>query len=138
MDYDDSPEEAEFRAGLRAWLTEHAPPPPPPLWETDATHEYKTKWMTDLYDGGWVGLSWPVEYGGRGLSPLYEAILNEELGAAGVPNAAGSVSFLGRALIEYGTERQCEDQGEEVHRGRPPKRPMARIRAMEPNSTQVA
>ena len=109
MDYDDSAEEAEFRAGLRAWLAEHAPPPPPPLWETDATHEYKTKWMTALYDGGWVGLSWPVEYGGRGLSPLYEAILNEELGAAGVPNAAGSVGFLGRALIEYGTEQQCEE-----------------------------
>ena len=48
---------------------------------------YKTKWLAELYDGGWVGLSWPVEFGGRGLSPLYEAILNEELGAAGVPNA---------------------------------------------------
>jgi alkylation response protein AidB-like acyl-CoA dehydrogenase len=63
--------------------------------------------MRALYDGGWVGLSWPAEFGGRGLSPLYEAILNEELGAAGVPNAASSVSFLGRAILEYGTERQC-------------------------------
>jgi alkylation response protein AidB-like acyl-CoA dehydrogenase len=107
VDYGDSPDEAAFRTDLRAWLAEHVPPPPPPLWETEATHHYKVSWMRALYDGGWVGLSWPAEFGGRGLSPLYEAILNEELGAAGVPNAASSVSFLGRAILEYGTERQC-------------------------------
>jgi alkylation response protein AidB-like acyl-CoA dehydrogenase len=64
------------------------------------------RWLTELYDGGWVGLSWPVEYGGRGLSPLYESILNEELGAAGLPNAASPVAFLGRAILAYGTEEQ--------------------------------
>jgi alkylation response protein AidB-like acyl-CoA dehydrogenase len=106
VDYDDSPQEANFRTNLRAWLEENRPEPPPPLWETAATHEYKTKWLSKLYDGGWVGLSWPVEYGGQGLSPLYEAILNEELGAAGVPNAASSVGFLGRAIVAYGTETQ--------------------------------
>ena len=109
MDYDDSAEEAEFRSGLRRWLTDHRPEPPPPLWETEAMHVYKTKWLAELYDGGWVGLSWPVEFGGRGLSPLYEAILNEELGAAGVPNASSSVGFLGRAILAYGTEEQCRE-----------------------------
>jgi len=52
-----------------------------------------------------MGLSWPVAYGGRGLAATYEAVLNDEIGAAGAPPAP-HVGFLGRALLHYGTEAQ--------------------------------
>ena len=58
------------------------------------------------YRGGWLGLSWPEEYGGRGLNPFYDAILNEELGRAGIAHAAPPVGWLGRAILAYGTEEQ--------------------------------
>ena len=42
-------------------------------------------WHQTLYEAGYIGLSFPIEYGGHGLSPIYEAILNDELGRAGAP-----------------------------------------------------
>ncbi len=50
MIYDDSPGELEFREGLRSWLKGHNPGPPPPLWETDALHAYRMRWLRELYD----------------------------------------------------------------------------------------
>jgi alkylation response protein AidB-like acyl-CoA dehydrogenase len=52
-----------------------------------------------------MGLSWPVEYGGRGLAATYEAIFNDEIGSAGAPPAP-HVGFLGRALLHYGSDAQ--------------------------------
>ena len=64
-------------------------------------------WHRTLYAGGWLGLSWPKEYGGRGLGPLYDAIVNDEVGRAGGPTVP-SVGFLGRAILHFGTPEQCE------------------------------
>ncbi len=52
-----------------------------------------------------MGLSWPVEFGGRGLPATFEAIFNDEIGAAGAPPAP-HVGFLGRALLYHGSEGQ--------------------------------
>ena len=106
MDYDDSAEEAAFRARLRAWLADHDPGPPASIGDSLAEHLYKKRWHQTLFEGGWVGLSWPSAYGGHDLSPIYEAIFNEELGAAGIAHAAPSVGWLGRAILAYGTEEQ--------------------------------
>jgi alkylation response protein AidB-like acyl-CoA dehydrogenase len=106
VDYDDTPEEAAFRARLRQWLAGHDPGPPPSIGDSEAEHAYKKRWHQTLYRGGWVGLSWPSAYGGHELSPIYEAIFNEELGAAGVAHAAPPVGWLGRAILAYGTEEQ--------------------------------
>ena len=53
-----------------------------------------------------MGMAWPVEYGGRGLSPIYDAILNEEAGGRRCPPIPGMVNYLGRAIYTYGTEEQ--------------------------------
>lgn len=106
MDYRDSESEAEFRRALRAWLAAYMASD-----ETNAREEefkydvYDADWHRRLYEGGWMGLSWPPEYGGRGLTPMYDAILNEEVGRAGAPQVP-HVSFLGRALLGFGTEEQ--------------------------------
>ena len=55
-----------------------------------------------------MGMAWPVEYGGRGLSPIYDAILNEEAGRSSSPPIPGMVNYLGRAIYTYGT-RGAED-----------------------------
>jgi len=104
VDLRDTPEEAEFRARLRAWLAENIPSEPEP--ETmPARFHYIVAWQKKLYSGGWVALSWPREYGGQGLGPVEESILNQELGRAGAP-AAASFTFLGRSVLTHGTEEQ--------------------------------
>jgi alkylation response protein AidB-like acyl-CoA dehydrogenase len=104
MDFRDDPLAAAFRAGFRDWLTQHAPTGPAPVGG-EARARYWNDWHRALYAGGWMGLSWPVEYGGRGLPATYEAIFNDEIGLAGAPPAP-HVGFLGRALLHFGSEAQ--------------------------------
>ena len=66
--YSDSDE--KFRAELRAWLAEavkaHGAAPPADDW--NARREYDTGWQKRLFEGGYAGINWPTEYGGRDLS----------------------------------------------------------------------
>ncbi len=104
MDFTDTPDEAAFRARLRSWLNKNtaaAAIPDDPAARADAANA----WHHTLYEAGYIGLSFPVEYGGHGLSPVYEAILNEELGRASAPPIEG-IGHLANALRLFGTERQ--------------------------------
>jgi alkylation response protein AidB-like acyl-CoA dehydrogenase len=105
MDYRDTPEEADFRARLRAWLADHVPPG----WrqiEDHAEHDRMYRaWHRSLYSAGYMGMSWPKEYGGQDLSPVYEAILNDECGNADAPHVP-SVGYMGRAIFTYGSDEQ--------------------------------
>lgn len=103
MDFRDAPDEAAFRAALRTWLQTNIPDPPGPTEADRVAHAIA--WHHRLAAGGWLGLSWPTDSGGRDLAPSYEAIFNEELGAAGAPPAP-HVGFLGRAILLYGTPEQ--------------------------------
>jgi alkylation response protein AidB-like acyl-CoA dehydrogenase len=104
VNFEDTPREAAFRATLRKWLAEHAPQGPRPLGGGERAR-FWSAWHRSLFHGGWMGLSWPVEYGGRGLSPIYEAILADEVGAVGAPPVPHA-GFLGRALLHYGADEQ--------------------------------
>jgi alkylation response protein AidB-like acyl-CoA dehydrogenase len=107
VDFDDSPEEAAFRAELRQWLADHANEariPDDPAARADA----QNAWHSVLYDAGYIALSFPVEYGGHGRSPVYEAILNDELGRAGAPPIEG-VGHMSNAIRLFGTEEQRRD-----------------------------
>jgi alkylation response protein AidB-like acyl-CoA dehydrogenase len=105
MDYRDTPEEADFRARLRAWLEENVPAG----WrqiQDHAEHDRMYRaWHRSLYAAGYMGMSWPKEYGGQDLSPMYEAILNDECGNADAPHVP-SVGYMGRAIFTYGDEEQ--------------------------------
>ena len=104
MDFTDTPDEAEFRTRLRAWLAEHAAEaviPDDPGERADAANA----WHRTLHEAGYIGLSFPTEYGGHGLSPIYEAILNDELGRSGAPPIEG-VGHLSNALRLFGSDRQ--------------------------------
>jgi alkylation response protein AidB-like acyl-CoA dehydrogenase len=104
VNFEDTTEEAVFRQTLREWLAEHAPQGARPLGGAERA-EFWSAWHRLLFRDGWMGLSWPLAYGGRGLPPIYEAILADEVGAAGAPPVP-HVGFLGRALMHYGTDEQ--------------------------------
>ncbi|MET0734549.1 MAG: acyl-CoA dehydrogenase family protein [Microbacterium sp.] len=102
MDYGDSPEEAEFRARLRAWLSANDPGLP----ESSTSDEYwegQPAWHRALYEAGFFAMSWPVEIGGQGLSPVHEVILDEELARFGSPPRP-SVGYLVQGIYRHGSD----------------------------------
>jgi len=110
VDFRDTPDEAAFRAGLRTWLTENLPsdwldrPPHVGRWDETLTRE----WSKRLYDGGFVGLTWPEEYGGRGLGHTFQAIYLEETARAQAPDHLGVIGLgmAGPTIIAWGTDKQ--------------------------------
>ena len=71
---------------------------------------YSKEFSRELGRLGWIGLTWPVEFGGGGRHPLDRLIIAEELIAAGAPLAASWFADrqMGPALIAYGTKEQQE------------------------------
>lgn len=97
----------QFRDELRGWLAEHAPPDVD-VAATPEEAEVLREWQRTLHSGRWVGINWPVEYGGRGASLAQVAIYNEELAHARAPQILGraGVSLVGPTLMAHGTEEQ--------------------------------
>ena len=104
MDFSDTPDEAAFRTELRRWIADRLPFPPLPDGDDDRMARL-TEWQRQLYDGGWAAVSFPTEYGGRGLGPVYEAIVLDEMGSAGLPSA-WHYGYIARVILMYGTEEQ--------------------------------
>jgi alkylation response protein AidB-like acyl-CoA dehydrogenase len=110
VDLRDEPAEAEFRQELRAWLARNLPP----AWGTPDWVDppdrvaFLKEWSRRLSDGGYVGISWPEEYGGRGLPITFQAITYEELAKADVPEHIGliGIGMAGPTIIARGTEQQ--------------------------------
>ena len=114
MDLTLTSEELKFRDTLRAWLKANVPPP----W-TRGTNDpeakkaylqYLNDWQRKLFDGGWAGIAWPTQYGGRGAAPIEQAIFQEELALAGAPERLGVIGegLVGPTIIALGTEAQKE------------------------------
>lgn len=119
MDFRDSPDEAAFRERLRTWLAAHAKE------FSGSGDEYWVRmadWHRALYENGFFGLSWPRDWGGQDLAPVYDVIVDEELVRAGAPprpsvgylvygiGAHASDELRKRFLpgIINGTERWCQ------------------------------
>jgi alkylation response protein AidB-like acyl-CoA dehydrogenase len=102
MDFRDSPQEAQFRSRLRAWIAVHNPGLP--VSSTD--DEYwarQAEWHTALYDAGFFGLSWPSRFGGHDLPSVFDVILDEELAAAGAPPRP-SLGYLVQGITAHASE----------------------------------
>ncbi len=97
-----------FRDELRAWLGAH-PPGPEPEGE-DAGYEWRRDWQRKLDEGGWAGVHWPKEYGGRGAQLMETAIFFEEMGRARAPLPANVLGLLlaGPTIMTWGTDEQKE------------------------------
>ncbi len=110
MDFRDSPEEAVFRADLRAWLAVNLPADwsdrQPNVGRYDVA--FAREWTAMLHAGGWTGLSWPVKYGGRGLPLTYQGIYLEECARADAPDHIGPIglAMAGPTILTVGTPAQ--------------------------------
>ena len=102
MDFGDAPEEAAFRARLRAWLETNNPGLPASSTDDDYWAG-QAAWHQSLYDGGFFGLSWPTDIGGHGLPSVYDVILDEELALAGAPPRP-SLGYLVQGILHHGSE----------------------------------
>jgi alkylation response protein AidB-like acyl-CoA dehydrogenase len=108
VDLDFSPEQVAFREEVRTWLAEHAPREPRPR-EPAAIRDYDLAWQRAQWEGGWAGINWPTEYGGRGLALLEQLIWFEEYGRAGLPGIDAcfvGLSHAGPTLITRGDDAQ--------------------------------
>ena len=113
MDLNLTTHEQQFRDDFRAWLKANAPAE----WtgggstsseDNDAYIKYLRDWQRKLYDGGWAGISWPKEYGGRGATLIEQSIFQAELARVGAPQLIGTIglSLVGPTIIVMGTEEQ--------------------------------
>jgi alkylation response protein AidB-like acyl-CoA dehydrogenase len=104
LDFRDSPEEAAFRDRLRVWLADRAG-----TFATSGDDYWARQgdWHQALYAAGFFGLSWPKEYGGHDLPPVYDVILDEELARAGLPARPG-LGYLVVGLRRHGSEEFCK------------------------------
>ena len=109
MDFDFSPELRQFRDQVRSFIAEEAEGDVvDPARETTSQlvdTPDRRRFMKKMANRGWLGLSWPKEYGGHDMSGIYEYILNEELACAGAPLIGKGVGIIGRTLIRHGSEK---------------------------------
>jgi acyl-CoA dehydrogenase len=112
MDFNDTPQEATFRAEAQAWLLAHAPAHElaPGLKISDEEEAARGRaWMRELFAGGWAGLTFPKALGGRGASGIEAVIFAEEESRYRVPKGAFTAIGTGMALpviAKHGTDEQ--------------------------------
>jgi len=127
VDFDDTSEEALLRAEARAWLEQHAAPVPEdassrssPWGNDEKEHVRRCKnWQRTLYEGGWAGITWPKEYGGRGGSSIEAAVFNQEQSRFDVSTGifAVGLGMVGPTLIAHGSPEQKERYLDPLLRG---------------------
>jgi alkylation response protein AidB-like acyl-CoA dehydrogenase len=110
MDFSYSSEEELFRQELRVWLEANRPRE---LGEAeraddDAAWRWAVEWHRRLHAGGWIGIHWPREYGGRGATLMEQMVFNEEFARLRLPTGVNllGVIMAGPALMTWGTETQ--------------------------------
>jgi alkylation response protein AidB-like acyl-CoA dehydrogenase len=123
MDLAFSAAEESFREEVRSWLEINLPTE----WRhrgiggyrEDGEEQIQREWQRRLYEAGWLKLAWPVEAGGRGATPVMQAIYQEETARAGAPIILGrlGVTLLAPTLLVHGSPWQKEQYVEKILSG---------------------
>jgi alkylation response protein AidB-like acyl-CoA dehydrogenase len=97
-----------FRREARSWLAAHVPSEPLPSLQTAAGFEAHRAWEATMFADRWSAVSWPIEYGGRGLGVMEWLVFEEEYHRARAPErvSQNGISLLAPSLFEYGTAAQ--------------------------------
>ena len=108
MDLAYTPEQQAFRAEVRGWMEAHAPRESLVTLECREGFDQHVEWERELAAGNWGMVTWPTEYGGRGLDLIEWLIFEEEYFRAGGPNRANQngIFLLGPTIMEFGTPEQ--------------------------------
>jgi hypothetical protein len=112
MEIDLGPAAARFRDELRQWLAAHGPDGLDPEAGERPMPERGgpglRAWARTLHEAGYMCVSWPRDYGGRGLTGVEVAVMNEEFARAGVPRITRGMGewLVGPSIIVHGTDEQ--------------------------------
>ena len=123
MDLGFTSEEEAFRLEVRSWLEANLPQDWTQAgkggYREEEDTELQRAWQRRLHDGGWLKLGWPTQAGGRGATPVMQAIYQEELARAGAPGILGrlGVALLAPTLVAHGSAWQKETYVEKILSG---------------------
>jgi alkylation response protein AidB-like acyl-CoA dehydrogenase len=116
MDFDDTPQEAAFRQEARSWLSAHAKEKDPgqlssshSFYDFDDVFVTEGKaWQRRLFEGGWAGITWPAEFGGRGGDVVQSMIFRQEESRFDVTSGlfAVAIGMAGPTMIGHGSDGQ--------------------------------
>ena len=104
-------EDEAFRAQLREWLDENAPPEQQfREAKLSSAHlpDWARAWQRRLFDAGWLVPGWPPELGGRNATPVQQMIYFEEMAAGEIPRSLNpqGLSIVTPSIVDHGTEEQ--------------------------------
>jgi hypothetical protein len=108
MDFDFTPEQLDFVKEVEEFLDANDDPE-----VFDVTREnmaqivdtpLRRQFMAKVGEQGWLGITWPEEYGGKEGEGIYEYLLNEALAARGGPQIGKGVGIIGKTIISHGSE----------------------------------
>jgi alkylation response protein AidB-like acyl-CoA dehydrogenase len=120
MELNESQADKDFRASARDWLMSNVPRTTRPT-DHQAALEFDKAWQRKQYDGGWAGVNWPKEYGGRGLSGYQYMIWLQECARARAPSTGNAnytgLFHAGPTLIARGNEQQKAQHLPKILRG---------------------
>jgi len=109
MDFNYSPEQVTFADEVEKFLDEHEDPEVFDLTRENMAQIVDTprrrEFMAELGNQGWLGITWPEEYGGKASDGFYEYLLNEALARRGGPQIGKGVGIIGKTLILHGSEK---------------------------------
>lgn len=109
MDFEFPKEQQDFVEEVIAFLDAHDDPD-----VFDVTRENMAQivdtparraFMKKLAEKGWLGMTWPKEYGGQEADGVFEYLLNEQLAYRGGPQIGKGVGIIGKTLIRHGSEK---------------------------------
>lgn len=115
-------DERSFQEEAAAWLASHVPAEPRPAAGAEMA-DFDRRWQRTQFDGGWAGVSWPAEYGGRGLSVAQQMLWYEQcaLADAPMPGIFGiALGHAGPTLILNGTDSQRSEHLPRILSGEEP------------------
>jgi len=109
VDFEFSEAAQEFAAAVERFLDEHATPDVADVTRENMAQIVDTPerrgFMAKLSKRGWMGMTWPREYGGQEKAGVYEYLLNEALARRGAPQIGKGVGIVGKTLIRHGSEK---------------------------------
>ena len=121
MDFELSLEEQAFAEEVERFLDEHATPDVADVTRENMAQIVDTPprraFMKKLSARGWLGMTWPKQYGGQERPGIYEYILNEALARRGCPQIGKGVGIVGKTLIRHGSEKLKEEFLPQIIRG---------------------
>src|SRR5437762_5385422 len=113
MDFDFSPEQLAFRDEVEEYLDANDDPEVFDLTRENMAQIVDTPkrraFMASVGDRGWLGITWPREWGGQESDGVHEYLLNEALAARGGPQIGKGVGIIGKTILRHGSETMKQE-----------------------------